>query len=197
VTALRPAPLARGFDWLLSARGLAVGFVWGVLEGTFFFLVPDILITLVALFSIRQSWRQLLAVLAGSLLAGGGMFYFASVAPELARRMVLDVPFVSQAMFETTRNAWEHFGVWALCQGPLSGIPYKVYAVQAPAHSGIVPFLLVSIPARLERFLVIWALFAALGLAVKRRIAANPGCAVAAHAVYWMSVYAVYWARLT
>ena len=186
------SPLSHG-AWLLRTPGLLVGFLWGFAEGTLFFIIPDLVITFTALFSLKQSLKQLGAVLAGSLLGGWLIFTLATWDYPATRRAVGDVPFVTPRMFEATQRNYEASGLWTLGQGPLSGIPYKVFAVEAPAHASLLPFLLVSIPGRLGRLALPWVLFASAGLWLKRRIAKQPLWAIAAHAVFWIAVYAYYW----
>jgi membrane protein YqaA with SNARE-associated domain len=172
-------------DQLLGRPGLWAAAVWGFAEGTLFFLVPDILITFVAMFSVKKSGQQTAAVLLGSLLAGALLF----TGNAWVTDPVKHVPFVREWMFDKTRADFERHGVGALLRGPSSGIPYKVYAVQAPAYTNLWAFLLVSIPARLERFLLVWAGFALVGRALRNR----PAMAVTAHALFWVGTYAWYW----
>jgi hypothetical protein len=74
------------------------------------------------------------------------------------------------------------------------GIPYKVYAVEAPEHSSLGPFLLVTIPARLWRLLVVWLGFAGAGIFLRKLGWAS--LAPALHAFFWIGVYAIYWATV-
>lgn len=187
-----PSPLGKS-SWILRGPGLGLGLLWGFAEGTLFFIIPDLVITFTALFSFKQSLKQLAVVLAGSLLGGWILFSLAARDYPAARKAVDGVPFVSERMFEATRSDYETSGVWALCKGPLSGIPYKVYAVEAPGHASLLSFLLVSIPGRLERLAITWVLFAGVGLALRKRIARFPGWAVLGYGLYWIAVYAYYW----
>jgi len=187
------APRTRHFgDWLLGWPGVAAAFVWGLAEGCFFFLVPDILITLAAIFSPRRSLAHLAAVVIGSLIAGSSMYAWAASHPANARAAVGKVPFVNASMFGTVAADLKRDGAWGLCRGPVSGIPYKVYAVEAPTYVPFGAFLLVSVPARLERLLVTWILFAAGGTVAQfsRR---SRRWLIAGHAIYWTAVYAYYW----
>jgi len=190
------APRKRRFaDWLLDWPGVALAFVWGLAEGCFFFIVPDILITLAAIFSPRRSLFHIAAVVIGSLIAGSSMYAWAASRPANARAAVARVPFVTTSMFDTVAADLQRDGAWGLCRGPLSGIPYKVYAVEAPTYVPLGAFLLASVPARLERLLVTWILFAAAGTAaqfswMQRR------WLIAGHAIYWTAVYAYYWKAL-
>ena len=130
------------------------------------------------------------------LIAGLFMYSMGAADSGLARSAVLGVPFVSEEMFVTTGRDFRRAGIWAMCLGPASGIPYKVYAIQASAHAGLVAFLLVSIPARLERFVLSWVLFAVPGRVFRKCIRRHPAGAAVVHAAYWAAVYAYYWAAL-
>jgi len=187
---------ARLVEFLLGRAGMCAAAAWGFAEGTLFFLVPDILLTATALFSVRRSLRQMAAVLAGSLAAGTLLYGVAAREPAWAARVVQHVPFVTPRMFAKVDRDYQAAGVWALTQGPMSGVPYKIYAVEAPRHTDFLPFLLVSIPARLERFVVTWAIFAALGALLRRRIQAHPRRALLCHGLYWAAIYAYYWSAV-
>lgn len=180
-------------EWLAGGPGIALALSWGFAEGTLFFLLPDLLLSLVAIFRPRRALLHILAIVAGALLAGGVMFTWSMHSPG-ARTAVARVPFVSAAMFEHADRDFRRFGLWAASKGPLSGIPYKVYAVEAPVHSALWPFLLVSVPARLWRLLLVWAGFAATGMLLRRwqRLGLAPGL----HAGFWILVYAVYWSKV-
>jgi hypothetical protein len=78
--------------------------------------------------------------------------------------------------------------------GPVRGIPYKVYAVAAPEHSSLGSFLLVTIPARIWRLLVVWLGFAGAGLLLRKLGRAS--LAPAVHALFWIVVYVIYWAKV-
>ena len=73
---------------------LWLAFFWGLAEATLFFIVPDVLLTLVALFSFRRSARVLACILLGALAGGTIMFYFGAKDPAQAKAVVLRVPFV-------------------------------------------------------------------------------------------------------
>jgi hypothetical protein len=189
-----PGPqMPQAWPWVRSAWCDAAAVAWGAAEGSLFFVVPDILITLSAGVSPRRGLRHLAFVIVGSFLAGIAMFLWGARAPEDARRMVESVPFVQPSMFERVERDFEKAGVWALCLGPTSGIPYKVYAVTAPRYTSLGAFAAVSIPARAERLLITWAQFAVLGWLL-RKFTKNPmRWLVVLHAVYWFVVYALYW----
>jgi hypothetical protein len=188
------APALTGWRaWLTGRGGIATAGVWGFAEGTLFFIMPDLILTLTALFSFRAAVRQTCAVVLGALVAGTIMFTWAAQAPGRAHAAVLAVPFVRPAMAEKVRADYVAHGAIAPMLGPTSGIPYKLYAIEAPGRVGLGPFLLVTVPARLERLLLTLALFAVAGWIFRRGIARQPAWAVAGHVVYWSVIYAIYW----
>lgn len=182
-------------DWrarLTGWPGSVLAFSWGLAEGTLFFVVPDVLLTLTALFGFRAAVKQTLLAVVGALVAGLLLFVWAANAPAAARA-VQAVPFVRPAMVEKVRADFTEAGAFALLRGPLSGIPYKLYAVEAPTFTSLPVFLLASVPARLERLATGLLLFGGVGWLLRRRIAAAPRLAVAGHAIYWLVIYGYYW----
>jgi len=167
--------------------------VWGFAEGTLFFILPDVPLSLAAMFRPRRALIHLTAIVAGALLAGAAMFSWAARGPA-ARNAVAHVPLVTPAMFERAEHDFREFGVWAASKGPARGIPYKVYAVEAPEHVKLGAFLLITIPARVWRLIVVWVGFAGAGMLLRRL--RRTSVAPALHAVFWIVVYAVYWAKV-
>lgn len=138
---------------------------WGAAEATLFFIVPDVLITWLAARQLRCGLRAAFFATGGSMLGGLLMFAWGRADPVAAWSVVECVPAVSVAMLEQVKADLGQHGLRAVFAGPLLGTPYKTYAVQAgilglPAA----PFLLVSIPARLLRFVLL-----AVAVAVLRR----------------------------
>jgi hypothetical protein len=181
--------------WVRGAWADALALGWGAAEGSLFFIVPDVLLTLTAAFDPRRSLRQLVLAIAGSVIAGLALFAWADARPDRAMDVVARVPFVRAEMFQRVEADFAGHGVWGLCRGPGSGIPYKVYAVAAPRYTGALPFALVSIPARAERLLITWMQFAATGWALRRWSRRSGRWLLGVHGVYWVLVYAWYWSR--
>jgi len=144
---------------LLGRPGIGGSFAWGLAEGTLFFVVPDVLISLAALFSPRRASLHMVAAILGSVLAGAILFQWARSSEATARTWIAGVPFVSGEMFEQVDRDYRALGAAALFKGPAYGIPYKIYAVEAPKHISLSALLLVTIPARLERLLLAWLFF--------------------------------------
>jgi hypothetical protein len=180
-------------NWLTGRPGIALALLWGFAEGTLFFILPDVPLSLAAMLRPRRALIHLAAIVVGALLAGTVMFSWSARGPS-ARHAVAHVPLVTAAMFERAESDYRDFGVWAACMGPVRGIPYKVYAVEAPEHSSLRSFLLVTVPARLWRLLAVWLGFAGAGLVLRRlgRASLTP----AVHVSFWIVVYVLYWAKV-
>lgn len=179
---LRPVP-----DWLCL--------LWGFAESTFFFIIPDVALGWASLGSARAGIRAAAGIVAGSLLGGIAMYLAAVMAPEAMLRAVAAVPFVSAAMIATVDEALLRAGSLALLEGPGSGIPYKVYAVLAPGHVDLLRFALISIPARLERLVLSWAVFSIAGRVLRPVLARHKRATALAYGLIWIAIYAYYWTR--
>lgn len=138
--------------------------LWGLAEATFFFIVPDVLLSLYGTRHLKRALVACLYALAGAMLGGLVMYWVGTHHSEAALAFLDMLPSISPEMLERARSDIEGTGALAVLQGPLLGTPYKIYAVQAAgAGLSLTTFLLVSIPARLIRFilvvLLVWWLF--------------------------------------
>ena len=179
--------------WMNGGSGTALAFLWGFAEGTLFFILPDVPLSFVALFRPRRALIHIAAIIVGAVLAGAVMFTWSSHSAAAAQA-VARVPAVSPAMFTRAEGDWNRYGIWGVSLGPLRGIPYKVYAVEAPAHSGLLEFLLVTIPARLWRLAAVWVGFAGTGILLRK--AGRASAAPVLHALFWIVTYAIYWSKV-
>jgi hypothetical protein len=183
-------------ELVFSPWVLWIGFAWGFAEATLFFIVPDVLLTLVALYSLRRSARVIAWILLGALAGGTVMFFLGARNPAQAKAVVLHVPFVSPAMFAKTQQGFQHDGIWTLTKSPGNGIPYKVYCAQASGYARWPLFLAVSALARMERFAPFWVVSGILGAVFRKRIQRRPAVPAVAHAFLWILGYAWYWSAI-
>jgi hypothetical protein len=190
---------------LLGKPGLVSAFLWGLAEGTLFFVVPDVIITLAAMFRPRRALLHAGAAVAGAVLAGALLYTWASASPDSARSAVDAVPFVESNAFVFASIDFYFDGARAVLYGPLRGIPYKVYAVTAPQYMGLTTFLLLTIPARLWRFLLTGLAFGVLGQILRTgwlpfvgdlRPLETPRLMLIVHLALWAVFYALYWGLL-
>ncbi len=175
----------------LMIMGMILAFLWGFAEATFFFIIPDVIITLFALHGFRSGLDASLLALAGALLGGSGMYWWAVFRKDKAYHFVLGVPAIGEKMMQQVQIGLKKDGLFAMVLGPLRGIPYKSYAILAPrAGIGFIPFLLASIPARFIRFiltaLLAWViaekLFPGFSMSVKYGV----------WSIVWVIVYIIY-----
>ncbi|RNL85302.1 hypothetical protein [Halostreptopolyspora alba] len=170
--------------------------IWGLAEATLFFLVPDVLLSAIALRDRGLALRCCVWALSGALAGGALMFLAAAGASDAAVTAVGHVPGVTGEMLTRVESGLDELGSWAMFLGPLTGTPYKIYAVTSPA-AGIELwwFLLVSVPARVIRFVVV-ALMASFvsatvlrNLSYRRRLSLLLG--------FWAVFYTAYFTVLT
>ena len=147
-----------GLIWIAAAAG------WGVAEATVFFFVPDVLLTFIVMrFGLSAGLRAAVVAAASAAITGIFMLLWAGHDPEAARRVMLMVPAIGPDLLARAQGEIASGWLWHLFTGAMTGVPYKLYAVEAgAAHINPLLFALVSFPARLTRF-VLTVLAAELG----------------------------------
>jgi len=195
-----PPPLAP--PTALSSRAIpstasthALAFVWGLAEATFFFLVPDILLTRVALTDYRRALLASLCAVAGALVGGTALWFATRHGATQFLLNAFDwIPGISRELIVRTAQALDTHGLTALAGAALSGQPYKLYAVHAGAQDlALAPFLAVSAAARFARF----ALTATLAHLAARALRDRPLASLQRlHAWIWFAFYTVYFALI-
>jgi len=175
-----------GLIWIAAAA------LWALAEATVFFIVPDVLLTAAA---IRFGFRRalLLSLLAAGIasLAGLGMWYWGVHDAGAARRVMLMVPAIGPDLLQRAHREVAQHWFLHLVTGAMSGVPYKLYAVEAGAVA-INPWLFVpaSFAARFARFLLtVLAMFAGRELFAMMK---RGRWAYGAWAIAWVLVYATY-----
>lgn len=139
----------------LIAAGL-----WGLAEATFFFLVPDVLLSGIAVLDWPLALRCCAASTAGAV-AGGAWMYRLGRTGGRVDTLLLKLPGVSPVMLKRVAAEVASRRYVAVLLGPLSGTPYKLYALEAGRQE--LPFwgfMLVSVPARAIRFVAVTLLAA-------------------------------------
>jgi hypothetical protein len=103
---------------LMGREGIALACVWGFAEGTLFFVVPDVLVSLAALCGGRRALPHVVAAVAGALLAGAVMFAWSASDEPAASAAVRNVPFVRETMFARVDEGLETEEALALFSWP-------------------------------------------------------------------------------
>lgn len=164
---------------------------WGFAEATLFFVVPDVLLTIIALKSGKRAIKACFGALAGALIGGTIMYLWGIGASATAFTFVEKVPAIDVEMIDEVKQDIASDGLWAMMLGPAQGIPYKIYAVAAAGQSiSFETFFLVSIPARLIRFLLTSVLAWAISRFLLPRVSIQTKLGILAGV--WILFYMVY-----
>lgn len=167
--------------------------LWGAAEAFLFFVVPDVIISYVAL---RRGFRAgviaCLLAATGAALGGATMYAWSERSPD-AMAAVRAVPAVSDAMVADAKADMREEGWFvAALKGPLTSTPYKVYAALAPSEGASLPaFAAAAFPVRLPRFLVVAGVFALIGAAVRGRVSGK--VTLTAFTLGWVLFYGWFW----
>lgn len=167
---------------------------WGLAEGTFFFIVPDVWLSWVALQGPRTARKAALSALAGAV-AGGALIHAWARRTDASttRAWLLRVPAITPEMIAEVEAGLER-GMHTMVLGPLRGIPYKIYARTAGARGeSLGAFLAWSVPARLPRFLLLPVATQALTAAGRKLLGGERRRAERAiHLLAWGAFYTWY-----
>jgi hypothetical protein len=168
--------------------------LWGVAEASLFFIVPDLLISYLAMTRGFKAgaWASLFAAL-GAVVGGAIIFLWSAHDPLGAHRAVATVPAISEAMIAEAQADIDANGWFvAALKGPLTSTPYKVYALLAPRTGApLAAFAPAALPVRLPRFLFVAAVFALIGQAIGRRL--DRRILLAAFTSGWLLFYGWFW----
>jgi membrane protein YqaA with SNARE-associated domain len=173
-----------------------MAFIWGLAEATFFFIVPDVFLTLIAVRNWRCALKATTFALAGSLIGGAMTFALGQASPERARSLLDHVPGISSQLMERVEAEMHNRGSVAVLLGPTKGIPYKLYAAEWGAqHRSLPALMLISIPARYVRFFVLVVCAALVAHVLKPLTKQRAPVEVALHAAFWIAFYSYYFIK--
>jgi membrane protein YqaA with SNARE-associated domain len=172
---------------------IAFAAVWGFAEATLFFVLPDVLLTWLAVFRPRVVWGAVGACLIGALIGGLVMVLCAADSPQSMRELIEAVPAISRDFIAATGDALDRdFGPQMMRAG-FTGVPYKILAVEAGARGhSLAAFLAWSVPARLSRWIVVVLLARGVTSMVRARVKSPDKLLLGLWAITWVIVYAVY-----
>lgn len=160
VTASSPTFFERARRFALSPAAFPFLFLWALAEAVIWPVVPDFALLPLILLVPGRAVAFTIVTLAGSLV--GGSVAFALGQSPAAPAFLEAAPLVTEPMVTAARDVLGARGAEGLWSQPLSGIPYKAFALQsAPAGIGFAEYLLMSALARGARFVAV-ALAAAL-----------------------------------
>ncbi len=185
------------FDRFSASRAaLWFAFAWGIAEASFFFIVPDVLLTLIACRAFKPALKATLAVLAGALAGGAAMYAFGMRSPDEATAFLDYVPAINSNLIERVARQINEHGLIAVMIGPLKGIPYKIYAVEWGAQGrSLIGFLLISIPARYIRFFLATVVARLIARVIEPVMHRRANIEIMIIAGFWVAFYGFYFLR--
>ena len=161
VTASPRTFFERARRFALSAAATRLLFMWALAEAVLWPVVPDFALLPLILVAPGRAVVFTIAALGGSMV-GGGVSYVLG-ASEWGPPLLGSVPLVTEAMVTAARDALANQGAAGLLSQPLSGIPYKAFALQAgPTGVELPGYLFMSAFARGVRFAAVALIAAAL-----------------------------------
>ncbi len=125
-----------------SRWGEGLVFAWAVAEATFWPVAPEAVLVPVVVGHERGLLRPLAASVAGTALGGSATYLFACAFPRSAWETVSGLPLVKPSWFGRARERLERSWLRGLAYQPWSGIPFKVWAVEA-GPMGLKPRLVI------------------------------------------------------
>ena len=183
-------------DFASSRAALVLAFAWGLAEATFFFIVPDVLLTLIACRALKPAVNATVATLAGALIGGALMCALGSSDAQFARIALDRIPAISPELIARVGDQIDQSGFLAVMFGPIKGIPYKIYAVEWGArHDNLLTFLLISIPARYIRFLLAAAAARIIARLIEPLTRHRATIEASILALVWLGFYTFYFTR--
>ena len=130
---------------------------WSAAEAAIFFIVADVPISWVAVRSgTRAAMLAAIVAALASIVGTLAILFWASHDPAGAAATMAALPGIDSALIAEAADRYAH-GLHAVLAGSFSGIPFKLFALEAAAQGGI-GFLLLAPLLRLPRFLAV-ALF--------------------------------------
>lgn len=160
-----PTLYERAATFARSRAALWLVFGWAIAEALWWPLIPDFLVAPLALAAPGRWLVLAAAATAGSALGGAAAFHVGGLGDWLASHG----PLLTPRMHEQAVMWMREDGAGALLKQPLSGIPYKVFALNSSdVGLGFPAFLGMSVAARGLRIAAVAAIFAGGGIGLQR-----------------------------
>jgi len=178
---------------VLSRTSLWIAFLWGFAEATLFFIVPDVYLILMSIIHWRRGVLEAFLVVLGAVVGGSVMYWLAVSDGAMMIRVLDAVPLISLDMIDSVSKGLD-VGFATFFKGPVTGVPFKIYAVQAGVHH--IPyfiFVLLAAAARLERILAVAIIGGFLGNGFKRFVQTRTKGVVAGYILMWAAIYVGYY----
>jgi hypothetical protein len=172
------------------------GFWWGLAEGLFFFIVPDVYITFATLFALRAGAVAWLFSIAGSVTAIPIIYLLTTILHLDYLAFLQTIPGISGPMVALVGELIRADGLPYTPFLASGGVPLKLYAASAFSLGlSLGSVLIWTVFARIVRIGPTFLLAAAVRLLFRRWIDTHPAAWCAVLAVGWIVFYVFYFVR--
>lgn len=168
----RPAVWVRSvYNWVLGwadhRYGSVALFLLAVVESSFFFVPPDVLLIALSVGRPKRSFHFAAICTIGSVLGGLIGYFIGYQLFELIGRPILDFYGAHEA-FARVGGLYRQNLVAALGIAGFTPIPYKVFTIAAGAFSiPLIPFVVISTISRGARFFLVGGLIRIWGAEIR------------------------------
>jgi hypothetical protein len=192
---MQPERIQRlGRDERLAAHA---GFWWGLAEGLFFFIVPDVYISFATLFSLRAGARAWLFSILGSLTAVTIIYLLAVVLGGNYLGFLQMIPGISASLIARVGEGVAAEGLPYTPFLVAGGVPLKLYAASAFSLGLSLGAVLVwTVFARIVRIAPSYAVAVGIRALFGRHIDARPGVWFLGLCLFWLAFYVFYFVRM-
>lgn len=173
-----------------------ISFLWGAAEASFFFVVPDVWLSRVALMNLREAFINVLLAVIGALVGGVIVFYIGGLAFEGVRSLINLIPAIHSDMVDGVgADVQNRSFLLSMIDASVSGVPYKIYALWAGhINLSLSSFLLFTVIARSLRFIGVVIIARGVGIFLRRFISFERLLIV--HLVFWCVFYVFYFYKM-
>lgn len=178
---------------------LLLGLTWGINEGTWFFIIPDIALSFFALRGWKPALIGTIFTIIGAMVAAILLFAIFSLVPSSQEKIIQlwqSLPGFYPKMLEIAATHLKERQGQGLLMGPNSGIPYRFYILEAYKQGISLSHLLLWTPiARLERIAIAPIIVLILNFLLKKKFEEKKVKHFLGFFIfcYWIGIYIWYW----
>lgn len=174
------------------------GFWWGLAEGLFFFIVPDVYISFATLFSLRAGALAWAFSIAGSATAVVVLYLLVTTFSFDYVSFLDWIPGISEPLIQ---RVGQEIATEGLPYTPFlvtAGVPLKLYIAHAISlELSLGSVLLWTVFSRIVRIAPTFAIVAAMRLLFGRRIDAHATTWCALLGIFWFAFYVFYFVHMS
>jgi len=175
-----------------------IAFLWGFTEASFFFLIPDIILTYIWVFyGFKKSLKASFFALLGALLGGAVMYLLSIFYPIFIHNILLHIPLINEKMILTSQAGLVKNSFYDMILAPWKWIPYKIYAYEVwKLNLSFWQFIIFSIPARFIRFFLSLSLASLIWYLFKNNIQKYKKHWILLFIFVWFCIYWLYYIQV-